>query len=38
MQAVLVLLQMEPEKKNDPDTPAKMIDDWYTHTHTHTHT
>jgi dynein heavy chain, axonemal len=29
MQAVLVMLQMKPEKKNDPDTPGKKIDDWW---------
>ena len=29
MHAVLVMLQMKPEKKNDPDTPGKKIDDWW---------
>ena len=29
MQAVMVMLQMKPEKKNDPDVPGKKIDDWW---------
>jgi dynein heavy chain len=29
MQAVQVMLQMKPDKKNDPDTPGKKIDDWW---------
>lgn len=29
MKAVLVMLDVKPEKKNDPDTPGKKIDDWW---------
>jgi dynein heavy chain len=29
MKAVLVMLDTKPDKKNDPDTPGKKIDDWW---------
>ena len=29
MKAVMVMLDMKPDKVNDPDTPGKKIDDWW---------